>query len=364
MTRDAEHTPFPQSVVVPIGVLNEAAGILDCEGYGPLSISLLSCLSAPAPSSLAGGEVAMDRDALIALIMEETTDDIIADGWGRLGKGNVLVQGCRYIRRNAPASPEGYKNPEASAKQFAGFIADRILAALSPEAPARIVGTIAHVSNGRSELAAQITAALTPRHEAPASDLTDIEAIAIEIADTVASPGLNWSVDDHCRSELHAHTVSSVVSILEGRHEAPAEGAGETEAIARAIDADALLEDSDGCIADPTRREKAMAAARRVLALRARSSAPEAREGEAVGHAGAMPGSSGFTMVAFKASAVPLGTALYTHPAAPSADKLRIAVEAMLPVARSNTRIGKAGAELRAHLDAIDQALAALKAEG
>lgn len=55
MTRDAEHTPSPQSVVVPVDVLNEAAGILDCEGYGPLSMSLLSCLSAPAPSSLAGG---------------------------------------------------------------------------------------------------------------------------------------------------------------------------------------------------------------------------------------------------------------------------------------------------------------------
>lgn len=91
--------------------------------------------AAPAPE---GGAAPFDREGLIALIMEETTDDIVADGWDRLGKPNVLVQGCRYIRRNSPPSPEGYENPEASAKQFAGFIADRILKALATreEAPA------------------------------------------------------------------------------------------------------------------------------------------------------------------------------------------------------------------------------------
>lgn len=91
--------------------------------------------AAPAPE---GGAAPFDRDGLIALIMEETTDDIVAGGWNRLGKPNVLVQGCRYIRRNAPPIREGYENPEASAKQFAGFIADRILKALATreEAPA------------------------------------------------------------------------------------------------------------------------------------------------------------------------------------------------------------------------------------
>lgn len=70
-----------------------------------------------------------ERDELIALIMDETTDDLIADGWDRLGKPNVLVQGCRYLRRKERAQAgEGYENPEAYAKQFAGFIADRILA--------------------------------------------------------------------------------------------------------------------------------------------------------------------------------------------------------------------------------------------
>jgi NTP pyrophosphatase (non-canonical NTP hydrolase) len=98
-------------------------------------VGLKTRLVAPAPEVRAAP---FDRDDLIALIMEETTDDIVADGWDRLGKPNVLVQGCRYIRRNAPASPEGYANPEASAKQFAGFIADRVLKALATreEAPA------------------------------------------------------------------------------------------------------------------------------------------------------------------------------------------------------------------------------------
>lgn len=71
------------------------------------------------------------RDVLIGLIMEETTDDLVADGWKHIGKPNVLVQGCRFLRRADRTRPsEGYENPEAAAKQFAGFIADRLLKTL------------------------------------------------------------------------------------------------------------------------------------------------------------------------------------------------------------------------------------------
>lgn len=87
--------------------------------------------SPPAREEAPAEGAGIDREALIALIMEETTDEIVADGWNRLGKPNVLVQGCRYIRRNAPTGTDGYENPEASAKQFAGFIADRLIVALS-----------------------------------------------------------------------------------------------------------------------------------------------------------------------------------------------------------------------------------------
>lgn len=38
----------PASVVVPVGLLNEAAGLLELEGYGPVSMGLLACLPQPA----------------------------------------------------------------------------------------------------------------------------------------------------------------------------------------------------------------------------------------------------------------------------------------------------------------------------
>lgn len=77
---------------------------------------------------------ALSRDDLIAIIMEETTDEIVADGWRSLGAPNALVQGCRYIRCSSPPNPEGYENPDEAARNFAGFIADRVLAAFSQAA--------------------------------------------------------------------------------------------------------------------------------------------------------------------------------------------------------------------------------------
>ena len=73
------------------------------------------------------------RDELIALIMRETTDEIVADGWNKLGQPNVLVQGCRFIRG---VNGRGYEDPEDAARKFAGFIADALLATLQPSAGA------------------------------------------------------------------------------------------------------------------------------------------------------------------------------------------------------------------------------------
>ncbi|MCW2194976.1 hypothetical protein AB7M45_007749 [Bradyrhizobium elkanii] len=78
----------------------------------------------------------LSRDALIDIIMRETTDQIVADGWEKLGRPNVLVQGCMFIRRGVRTDPtDGYVDPDAAAKKFAGFIADAILsaAAIQPE---------------------------------------------------------------------------------------------------------------------------------------------------------------------------------------------------------------------------------------
>lgn len=78
----------------------------------------------------AGGSGALSRDALIEIIMRETTDDIVADGWDRMGNPNVLVQGCKFVRRNIRTDAgEGYVDPVIAARKFAGFIADAVIAA-------------------------------------------------------------------------------------------------------------------------------------------------------------------------------------------------------------------------------------------
>ena len=78
----------------------------------------------------------LGREEIIEIVMRETTDEVVADGWDKLGKPNVLVQGCRYIRGHAP----GYENPEEAAHQFAGYITDAILAKLSASQGVNAVG--------------------------------------------------------------------------------------------------------------------------------------------------------------------------------------------------------------------------------
>lgn len=58
---------------------------------------------------------------------------------------------------------------------------------------------------------------------------------------------------------------------------------------------------------------------------------------EPVGHAGSMPGTAGFTMAAFRAADVPIGTPLYAHPPAPASveadnDRFRIMLLDLLAV--------------------------------
>lgn len=70
---------------------------------------------------------------------------------------------------------------------------------------------------------------------------------------------------------------------------------------------------------DPSLLERAGAALARLQCARdgleaADQTAADLR-GSCVGAAGAMPGTSGFTMACFKADEVPLGTRLYTRPA-------------------------------------------------
>lgn len=89
----------------------------------PSEAANLASLIAPPPD-----KVEVTREELIALIMEETTDGITPVG----GRPNVLIQGCKFIRRQyRDSATDGYENPEEAAGKFAGFIADRVLKRLS-----------------------------------------------------------------------------------------------------------------------------------------------------------------------------------------------------------------------------------------
>lgn len=68
------------------------------------------------------------RDQLIDLILRETTDKVTADGV-QIAAPNILEVGCRYVRGDPR---RGYEKPAEAARQFAGFIADAVLA-LTPQ---------------------------------------------------------------------------------------------------------------------------------------------------------------------------------------------------------------------------------------
>ncbi len=236
--------------------------------------------------------------------------------------------------------------------------------------------------------------ALTPRHEAPADD----------------GPVFHMNLLSHEDNEAWLESARRVAA----KHEAPAEGAGEREALAAIMQRNMIPDDDGGFSFHDLK-----AADQIMDYLRARSSAPEARE-EALGnllavihgdggHRALEVGTKQAALEAEKIVANLLSSAPeareglkpqvrpmedtlsafgvmkdhfvgassrpVTHPAAQSGDKLRIAVEA-LETSRENL-IGwfeAIDAEIRVEhemhvslkddLAVIDQALAALKAEG
>jgi hypothetical protein len=96
----------------------------------------------------------LSRQSLIDIIMRETTDKIVADGWDVLGTPNVLVQGCKFVRRHARNDPtEGYADPADAAKRFAGLIADAILAAQPPAAPVEKSGIMQAAAKAAEKVA-------------------------------------------------------------------------------------------------------------------------------------------------------------------------------------------------------------------
>ena len=378
----SDKTPSPQSVVVPVERLsanrerfNEAlVGIpdvadrrnkgqqfnaydLDDEGerkavcIGPITSRPLSLVEAPAdvadlieaalrlasdsllasaPSSLAGGEV---RDVSGETVMgmrvaayrhpASCPPDLDKSEWLAFFNGSPPNTYCEHW------STPGEHRTDVE-RLFTEADVRRILAALSPEAPARegAVKACADFQEAIDYFEADVADALAEDSER--ADLWDREVtVNIDALKTVMNAALTP------RHEAPAETFNPAVGspatrlqmgmIIAARDEAPAEGAGEVadrfekylteRARSRQLDP----EDIHGMHIGDAREVVLTVADLRtaIIALRARSSAPEAREGEAVGAVYGCGKADLYT------AELPDGTLLYTHPAAPSADKLR-----------------------------------------
>lgn len=325
-------TPSLQSVVVPVEPTREMLNAaIDVDSFKLGDISPLGfrispqmlfkkCWSAmlsaaPAPSSLAGGEV---REVMISLgwsVVESRGYGLICWGWSApCEDGGESHKRRDWTEEQAWADAEQVFNRRVERARV-------ILAALSPEAPAREGVSLvldqapnfgfetnepaprqmiehyyrSHGMENWQRLADQYCAALTPRHEAPASH-------AFEASHSV-----------------HREGGCKVCGHDEASHEAPAEGAGERDARAAINSLTRSVENFDngyewGC--DPV-------AVRAILRhLRARSSAPEARERE---EAVAWMRLTAGRITHLTHCEMPGYVPLYTHPAAPSGDHAELA---------------------------------------
>lgn len=151
-------------------------------------------------------------------------------------------------------------------------------------------------------------------------------------------------------------------------HEAPAEGAGEMDDDDASTYAPSVAGLSDylwnqAQAADSVEGRCILEMWREAVdALRARSSAPEAREGEAVAWMRLTAG----RITHLTHCEMPGYVPLYTHPATPSADKLRAVVEGFVSdlTGSLKNRSTMLTINHNALTARIDQALAALKAVG
>lgn len=202
--------------------------------------------------------------------------------------------------------------------------------------------------------------ALTPRHEAPAEGAG--EAHMGFLVDT--DDGTEWVEDDPRTSGVPEHfenlrpltlqaAKDEMLSAWEVRSELETEFRARSSALeAREVEAVAWTEDME--------RERREADYGRGFRHGKKSAFDDARS-EPVAWRGRdldAFGDGAWAVCSFKPSADKV-EALYTHPAAPSADKLRIAVEALEEIADTDPDDGTSWFHERA-----DKALAALKAEG
>lgn len=439
VTRDAEHTPSPQSVVVPVdrgvaGVIMDGLWPIlggnhtDAEVWTEIGEVVSSALAAaPAPSSLAGGEWLETEGARVGIV------NIIErhiSGWAGEHADSpydAAVEIGRDIFHLAALSPEAPAREGGKHQTVGPIDYDKLRSIIhsatnavlpfanapmktpfSTQERAGMQVEIADLIVADLEKAGGRTPALTPRHEA--------------LAPTCQKCGgevQGWTCQE-CGASFRENDEGSLVFAC---HEAPAEGAGEDSPITAAIRARlAKVKATTYNFGTPAESLKAgemhglntalaIAMVEDERALRARSSAPEARDILAVCRAisddyqtsethhpnhvlvrkdrfdalvsllnkqpeareGEAPVAcpkcgmlSGDDWKQCGGSCPMPGSPHHTHPAAPSADKLRIAVEALEAI--NAHRIGRDPPNVWTGSDICrgiaTKALATLKTEG
>lgn len=295
------------TVVVPVAVLNEAAGILDCEGYGPLSLSLLSCLSAPAREPEGGAALDAATVALEWVMVKTTAREEWRAEFGDYVAIVVLGHDNEWSYRVNNSGHLGFASADEAKAQALSALRKRLSARL----------------NDARATVALYDAALTPK-EAPAAPTCQKCGGEVQ----------GWTCQG-CGASFRESDGGALVF----NHEAPAAtGAGERELIARTI----RRAVGDAWIGE----HQAEVAADAVLALRAQ---PQARE-EAQPVAWTGSGSlariqgkgAGFQGYIYGTPDDAHPIALYTsQPLAEGADaeKLRVAVEALKPFVAEAERI-------------------------
>ncbi len=371
MTRNAEHTPSPQSVVVRRADLEEVRDLLMERIYGSnarspahnarLAVEAMLA-AAPAPSSLAGGEVSplVQRLAYGYAIMhtparegvEKALHLKLIDTLKPFAEVAEKLKHCHVVEICEPTHDNPSRNIIPMPREWFERAADdlEVIAiqlhsdgVLSEGQTAKLTGL------DRVEVRKQVDA-LTPRHEAPACEMCNGRG---EVGGPTGQTPESFEYVTECCPDCGGT----------GKHEAPAEGAGEDDGMfllmkrdlyyrpaaqgytgikdnagrytkaeaeehadeaygVTAILATEAPEFSPACFDDLARAhltKKLDEARREIDALRARSSAPEAREGEAVGEI-VLSNKFGSGVSWLNGKLPPLGSKLYTHPAAPSAD--------------------------------------------
>lgn len=376
----ATSASMAETVVVPVAVLNEAAGILDCEGYGPLSLSLLSCLSAPAREPEGG--------AVDAFSPYEWANGDGPNGATPYGIDDLVDRFASALKEKLHAAEAKYGHDDAwkrddwredlcrqlgvhvqkgDPRDVAAYCAFAwhhgwSLAALTPkEAPELALEDamrfgVGFIVDGQRVSPARVT--VCRGEEAPAATGADIRAQVVKLLDELIAhivaigpdkPNLNTPMSRRVWREVFADLITALRAQPQAREDYSSLIAARCSALP-----DKLI-DCPVCLAVDNERDRlAREEAQPVMTVTLVDAGP-ALAIRKWDNLGLTPGSH------------TLYTTPPTQPLAEGADaeKLRVAVEALEGAKQIASRLDGHDAEMMAdEIEAIDQALAALQQEG